>query len=808
MYSNPMEFLQQMGVGPPGGLPMPSSFPSAKEVRSKARPLSRNVLENWKTLNTIIERHEATIQKRWSKKTKESRKRILLSSWPDMNATHRPDLQAFKMNSVRRLREQERTRAAYLWPYINIEDLAKSKLLLLFINARGRNPPDAFARADIEACHFGMISGAIMPAFLNEYVMMFTGRHSPDTYGELLSWDDHPDAFEWFQTQRGCAHPGEGLMILEIQDRLYSFLVHTCKLILHEIPEASLLDSSTPVQPEPPSVSANETGLSSLAITAAEAPYRLPAALDLMRLESIVAAKLSAAEDHVLALREDPGYFARDLLEWKDHRQECLPDTLGRQHPLLSDPFKEPILWERVVQNALTTAISNLEMWHSAHEQIASLELLQQKHAPNISPDKDLPEEYAFALYRLLHHLKQFSKGPIGALKVGFSASPPMRPYFHRAPHDSNFPNKIRVGNTTGLPKDQDRDELRWIMMALFDDQQLHLAGLNTLTDELNRLTQSSLKARQLTSSWVDDQVSDLSVYSQCLHQIQIYQPWAATFEDKMAEVVDELRNDYVTGVEKFMTPYFHTSFQGALGALGNPSGGRFHYPVDKPRNRKNTEAMREAETELDAFWRVLQLDLERNHAITPRLRLLLSRPIQRTPAWTEAARKPTSGVEALLKPLSDINLHLEHSTEHTIGRDEIPTRKEKPKTRGAIKQAEIVPEAEPINHQAPEKSPLFKVDKRALRVLKTIFFEPSASAQPGEIAWGDFLHAMASTGFEFFKLGGSKWHFIPTKLDSERPIQIHEPHPTGKIPYYTALRHGRRLFRAYGWDRDMFALE
>ena len=98
-------------------------------------------------------------------------------------------------------------------------------------------------------------------------------------------------------------------------------------------------------------------------------------------------------------------------------------------------------------------------------------------------------------------------------------------------------------------------------------------------------------------------------------------------------------------------------------------------------------------------------------------------------------------------------------------------------------------------------------MDKRAYKVFSTLFYKPSRSSQPGEIAWTDFLHAMGVTGLSVEKLYGSVWQFTPTTLDVERGIQFHEPHSNGKIPFRTARRHGRRLFRAYGWYEDMFRL-
>lgn len=42
-------------------------------------------------------------------------------------------------------------------------------------------------------------------------------------------------------------HPGEGLQVLEIQERLYGFLLACCRDILHDVSEKDL--RGAPVQP-------------------------------------------------------------------------------------------------------------------------------------------------------------------------------------------------------------------------------------------------------------------------------------------------------------------------------------------------------------------------------------------------------------------------------------------------------------------------------------------------------------------------------------------------------------------------------
>jgi hypothetical protein len=151
------------------------------------------------------------------------------------------------------------------------------------------------------------------------------------------------------------------------------------------------------------------------------------------------------------------------------------------------------------------------------------------------------------------------------------------------------------------------------------------------------------------------------------------------------------------------------------------------------------------------------------------------------------------------------LDLDRQWKTEKTLEPNVSQSKEAKEKTRGSARPEPLAPEPAPSAQE--DQQPQFKVDRRALKAFKTIFFTPSSSSQPGEVPWADFLHAMVSTGFTAEKLYGSVWQFTPTNLDVEIPIQIHEPHPSGKIPYMIARKHGRRLTRNYGWHAGMFSL-
>ena len=125
----------------------------------------------------------------------------------------------------------------------------------------------------------GMITGQIDKPYLPERTMVFTGRQTPETHGELLSWTSLPGDVQTMIRKQELG-PGLGLPVLEAQERLYRFLVDCCKSLLHEIPQTELENQEVEVLPEPPSISGNEIGFKSLATTAAEAPYWVPANYD------------------------------------------------------------------------------------------------------------------------------------------------------------------------------------------------------------------------------------------------------------------------------------------------------------------------------------------------------------------------------------------------------------------------------------------------------------------------------------------------------------------------------------------------
>ncbi|KAE9988063.1 hypothetical protein EG328_000533 [Venturia inaequalis] len=777
---------------------------AVKEVRAH----SQSILSQWSTLRQIVERHHEVLGKRWNKKSKKMQKEILQKAWgAPMSPTHRPDYEAYRReNTGSRHIGRSKTPDAYLFPYINLEDLASTSLTL-FINSRGLNPPSAFARADLLAINLGSISHSIPePAFLGGYTLCLEGS-TVEEYGKFLDWDVEPEQATTLMVHRRHFTPGEGLQVLEIQERIYPFLIQCCEIVLHDLKsEGSLLDEKYPVLEQAPlssiqALPSNDGNiLPALSTISQEAPYRLPAQLDLDRLKGIFAAKRSAASDHLWAMREDPGYFAEEIKDWSEHRNDRLPDTNGQPHPTGPHTID---FWHRVIRNVISEAYQSYMNWDNLHRQVVRLSELMDKHKGDLSPENvKLPDELMIQMLKFRDYvsLKICADTPIHYM-MNIQSSPALRQYFVRAPQ---APGTV---NMEIMPRSNDPIFHRpWgMLLILWTPQQRELFGLVDVVDYLEYLFQDPAE-KKLLSPYMADRLADLGIYTRALKELESFHPWSATFDaeykihaGKMLVDIGKEGEPLIKMPEQVAAVMHHVTTYAMIG------DGKFKYPVDKKRNKQTTEAMIQAEQNLDFFWEQFDGFWKKLHRTTVQKSMMHLAPVyrgqslQRTQPWIEPAKESK-----------------QQSTEAGIGSTLWATETEqkttpalakpKQKTKGVATNSDQG--APVLAVTQPDEQPVFRVDKRALKVFNTLFFTANQSSQPGEVPWRDFLYAMTCTGFAAQKLYGSIWQFTPTALDVERSIQFHEPHPAVKMQYNVARRVGRRLNRAYGWYREMFVLD
>lgn len=645
------------------------------------------------------------------------------------------------------------------------------KTLLLLLNARGRNPPSHFAAADNDALRLGKVTQGIVGIFLNEYTMILNGiTENTRDYGTLVAWKDHPDAFDWMVNRKQFL-PGDGLLILEVQRRILAFLVECCAQLLHDIPEPSLIRDSYPVLPEPQLKRESEiSGFESLAVMAAEAPYRVPAQLDLGLVESLLTARASAAEDRLWALREDPDYFVRQLLEVKEHRLEMLKDFNGKDHPVFSCGRRD-IFWARIIGTVIWEAYSDLEIFSELSRQAKQLESLQRKYAAEISPSKDLPAEYLEQLIRFRFYVDQAAKAPLTKLSCRTPASPPLRRIFVRDPPRDVHTTIIHWQTKPGIKLNNVEEQLIWLLSTLYEDgKPLFFASLPLVVDELERLLQSEPHAQELLSSYLTEVVGDLSIISQCLNQLNVYHPWAQRWEIYMGERKKGLEKEYKEWSEPWgrVRSAVQEKHLNRVVKLGEPSGGKFAYPFEKRRTQKNVEALRRAEANLDEFWAAIDqvISTKAGDLSGSAVERLLSQPhiLQRTREWVEPETTLTAATpRSKAETATDFDIFSSYLPISRIYSGSASTKldiahpKAKVKTRGTPHPLpKPVTETEALQEpNSADRQPTFPVDARAYKVFRTLFFNPQVTSTPGEVPWNDFLHAMDSVGFGAMKLYG-----------------------------------------------------
>lgn len=820
------------------------SVPTFDKVTQISRALSDDLFSNWHELRNIINTHDESLRKRWRNKTRDQKTSVLLEAWGHaMSECHRPDLALLIDTSKNEL---PHSLDAYKWPYINLEDLLRPRVLPSFFSSRGSNRPYAFCHTDLSACALGTATAKIGNSEMKEHAMLFHDSETPQGYAKVILRSENNESASsdtsscWFNLE-------EGILVLEVQQRIWHFLLACTKAIVHDLVE-SAPDSSPDPETQPSAVSTNDSAFLTLATSTMDAPYRPPAQMNLSRLKSLVCAKRSAIADHIWLLREDPSYFADCVNEWKEHQPEMLLDSQSKKHPIHKAGLTKAF-WNRVLRKMITDSYLSLSLWEYTYQAVCKFNDLSQRHT-DPSTSEPLPEELAFAMKKIRHLLELSSASSTALLKSHVPPSPPMLNYWHRegtstADHHST---KFRMMLNPRTDQDPALDRLFWLYTTLWDDKQCSLVGLRTLVDELDRLTYADTKAKDLQSGLVVDNISDLGVISECLHQLSLYYPWSRTIEQEMArnrqQIVEEL---YTQSAE--WDSFRKLSWQGVdLADLGSPGDGRFSYPISNRRTKTNASALYKAEFHLDQFWSEVDKHFASQSATLPdkMMRLLLSgnRSLQRTSEWEEPLDDKPKGKmngrsngKSRGKINGKFNQNLQDkpngksaSTHQHLEASDTPLSSTYLQLRGSHKRQSSVQEATlatkvPTGSNNPtanginnartdsaatttlEKSTL-AVDKRAKKTFSILFYVPSLNDSPGDTTWTDFVHAMLSVGFVVEKLYASIWHFTPPKSVPGESIQFHAPHAGDKIRYYVARLFGRRLHRAYGWSENMFVLQ
>lgn len=791
-------------------LPDPAAFTLAG-VQKPAKERAANISSTWDKIHRVAERYEGVARKRWRKKTKPQRIAIITRAWNNQNQNnsnnmspvHNPDYAAYVQYGPQgNVNNDSRLKDAYLWPYINVEDLAGPKNLLLFLNSRARNQPGVFARADLQAARLGGPGKAGISAVLPAYRMLLG---SIEDYGEIVPIGTQASTNNVVESGYP---PGEGLLILQIQLRYLEFQLKCWELILHDIPLDSLLNGV--VMTEPPFLLDDEEWTTSASNTR-EIPYRLPASCDFDLLKSLVSSRLTEAQCHIQRMREDPGYFMDIVGDWGEHRREQIRDKNGVRYPLLDTHS----FWASVLRDVVNEAYKATVTWEALENQLALvLELRRGYYSTTPPKTAPLPPDYLKAFLAFNFTVDQLKNTVISLTETAVCSSPSFRNFFERETETYHSkPNHSKIQSKKNLGPRKNFDQTLWLFMGFWSDEYLSKFGLLGLVDQIEHRLEDDARERNKISVCVERLLADLGVIAQVEHEMNLYQPWTSASKTDLQKCGHLIQPEYeqqlvvLKDIEKWTSKM-------SLEGFGKPPRSQFNYPSDRRQTKETINSMRSAENNLDLFWaavdkqfreQVGKLSEEKVHGI-----FKLQWRVERTAAWVEPDKKLTVKTETyatqeLQEPLSKLRLE---SINDQAPRFIAPEPKVKEKTRGKPQEEHDNPQ--PVV-QAPllpvVQEPKFTVKPRIFEVFRVLFHVPNQRDLPGEIPWIDFLHAMVAIGFVPMKLYGSVWQFTPTDPYFQRSFQEHDPHPKQKINFGKARRIGRHLRNVHGLHGGMLTL-
>jgi hypothetical protein len=784
-----------------------------KQISTHATSFSRSILSDWTQLNAILKRFEATIRKRWLKKSAKQRRELLLKVRPTIPHVHRPDFEGFRNQSNSRVSRAITCSAdAHLTPYINLEDLQQGNNILLFLHSRGRNTPILFASTDAGKAHLGY--GWNEEPDLGGIAMLLSvgvKAQTPRQYGALVPVSKLP-------SRLGVIHsfdPIYGLLTLEIQQSIYSFLLQCVQHILHDIhPTEYRLIPHAPM-PEPLS---NPKGVwDTISTHMLEADYRTPQGLPLSRMRLLINGRRLAAEDHFCSLREDPGYFLENLKEWREHHFVNGHNTERN--------------WGMIAGQVICNALNALQWWTFISRLFEGVRPIDDQIGSAVEGGLRLKPEDEHLWAVLLESIEHMIAKPMQNIEIMFPTSSGLRQVMSR-PHyfrTCSEPSRCIKGaehgwhTKPGATYAQRRACRIFHLLSGLDEEQLELHGLRAVVQEAHYMLEHDAEVSQLIDNWLLTDFFELAVLVDLKDCITKFHPFSKSWNEA-EEIIEStkptMRLIYLHTRRCVCALQYH-SFR--VKSLGDPNDGRFHYPIEKRRTAEVVNELQSAEAALKVYWEEVASDMRRFGVdLDAMLKLQLERDstdIYSTKDWEEQEKVNTSipsNVHPRDVPCDDLPTTPTKKNENK--KTEISTdEKIKRKTQGiahAKFEASPVLSTPAVDSAVSPRTPI-RIPRRTFKVMSALL--PSAatiSEASREVSWDDFIHALNALGLVPEKLYGSVWIFKPLTagnglVNADRSIQFHEPKSVrhgNKIDARMVRRFGDRLKRAFGWDGETFA--
>ncbi|KAG8528670.1 uncharacterized protein KY384_006357 [Bacidia gigantensis] len=804
--------LKEAGIFDEDGV-RPIDTITPQELQSQIKALVCSIFDDWEDLRKYVHQHGLKLEKRWSGKNSDKRKKILLNAFgPEISNNHRPDLDALKemqydfhieKTSMLPKRKEVPSKTlmpsfgdqqliasedAMMLPQINLEDLVKRETLLLLMDARSQAAPSRFVLEDRETMKIGKQLKSLKDEQLSGVLISLIGQETRSTYGTMLPFQALSSG------SQTLIMPGDALLVLKSQARLLGFLINCCRTILHDQILEETMSPPIPMNIKP---MIDDEEPEDLALRLLFAPYRLPKASDFARIQTLVSAKCAELQDHLWALHEDPGYVYEVLQECSDCQYESLAWTGSGINPLLSQQGH----WNEVITQVLRFAYIHSTSWVSLRDDLQQLEILSQYHSDQIKSGQDMPKEYEDLLgsiqYRFADKEANFSKALLSIIAAA-------RAFRHSFSFQRSNTKGAQWRLTTVFDK---RDHLWWLLSNLSNPDSVKFWILPDLINEVERLTSTDPNERERLSPQLARWYSELSVVTELachLCRLPGGSGFLSSAATRIAATKSQERSRPIMAVRQLLSQDMGVADYGA-------NMTRFPYPAEKKRNTATSLQMRAAEQNLDLFWQKIDSHFLKHtgrtlHEQAPLHSIIEPRQLRRTPVWKEPEfRRPRPQRKADEDPLQALAM-LELRTERTMNGTSQPIAREKLKAR-ALTVGEMPPEISKATEPPTQEAaiPRVKLNKRGLQAFATLFYIQHGESLARELRWTEFLFAMTAAGFSNQKLYGSAWLFERNEGNPRKSIIFHEPHKDPKIPRNICRRMAGRLERAFGWTRNVF---
>ena len=616
----------------------PPTFTKLDETRDQIKALTSFIYEHHARINAYLDHWADTIQKRWQNKTIAQRVTVLDEAWRDagtpMAQSCHPDIEACLDFGLAKI-PPKKTRI-FQMPEVNREDLSKARPLMIMMESRARNNPEAFAASDRALMHLGIKTRILNAPMLPAWTMHLSGRKSEKRYGQIERWEHTNEAEQTVNEGIGI-EPGEGIDVLEKQAILLNFLVNCAKMILPDITEERVdASAEQEVSPSPYSSILHQGFNNSPLDVLIEALFRLPVSIktiNFKRLSALVCARHAEVADHLWNLRQDPGYFLSTLLEFSEHQPENLLDTQGNKHPRLHTPA----YWQRVTTGAMQEGYSAPFQWMLTAQRLIQVKDLYLSQYDQLSPGKRLPSNLEKSICKLLDQTQRFLKLFTNLLALFLEPSPPLRKHYTR-----NAQNDIDDLRMDISRRSKRKVTLLWLLEQLQSIKAVRFYGLHNLLRYVHRIMLAEPSGKNPVSGYVARILSDMAILDEVEWNVSLMR---LKKRGTPAMNNEDLNRHYAEETQRLKDLFPYLQPQPEWNSSEAPTNS-FEYPVDEERTEETTNRMRLSEDNLDALWERVGGHVLKGKAGEEWLREIAptwkDRKIKRTPEWGITDRDPS----------------------------------------------------------------------------------------------------------------------------------------------------------------------